>query len=171
VEKLLRNKAQPNVQDSDERTPLHWAAVNGHANVVSVLAKAKTALGERGCGRRESRRQLFCVVCVVCVARIHIKHAFTPTCRRCGQGRQDSSRLCLLPGPRADCPRAAGGGCTSGPAGQGGGFCLALGRAGGELPWSFGSKGSAWTVILLQRASEREREREKSISALHLTGR
>ena len=34
---LLREDANPNIQDFDMRTPLHWAALKGHYDVVSIL--------------------------------------------------------------------------------------------------------------------------------------
>ncbi|KUM62891.1 hypothetical protein ACN42_g4204 [Penicillium freii] len=35
--RLLTEGANPNIKDSHERTPLSWAAGNGHADVVSIL--------------------------------------------------------------------------------------------------------------------------------------
>ena len=33
--------ASVNAVDKDERTPLHWAAENGHTEIVSALIKGK----------------------------------------------------------------------------------------------------------------------------------
>ena len=45
VDRLLKAGARVDVKDADERTPLHWAAVNGHHVVVALLAQKQAPLG------------------------------------------------------------------------------------------------------------------------------
>ena len=41
VELLLKEKADPNIQDNDGRTALMAASLNGHQQVVELLLKEK----------------------------------------------------------------------------------------------------------------------------------
>ncbi len=42
---LLDAGADVAEKDGDERTPLHWAAVNGHQDIIALLASRKAPLG------------------------------------------------------------------------------------------------------------------------------
>ena len=44
LSKLLASGATVDVCDGDGRTPLHWAAVNGHEEIVNMLAQARATL-------------------------------------------------------------------------------------------------------------------------------
>lgn len=47
VKKLILEDANPNIQNTDQETPLHWASAKGHTEIVKVLLEAGANVNEK----------------------------------------------------------------------------------------------------------------------------